>query len=166
MDGSQHCVPSCSRPEPRSSAATESPYAEPKYAHRSSECRRARMEDAPQPRAAGIGLVVGGLGFANLLPKARRPKPILLSDTAVGWLFGGERQWAGWDEVAGVEPWWTPIGFGRIRPTANHILLRGRDGEPVTALRVGLLAVDPELALRAIREAHAAASAHAATEGR
>lgn len=119
------------------------------------------LPDNPAKAAAavvmggGLGLLIGALGLGNLLPRVRKPRPVLLSDDGVSWVFGGERHLARWDEIASVEPWWTPVGYGIIRSTANHILLRGADGEPVTTFRVALLAVDPDLALGAIRESKA-----------
>lgn len=104
-----------------------------------------------------VGLVIGGLGAANLRSAARNPRPTLLYDDGLSWVFGGERQWARWDEIASVEPHWTPVGVGIIRVATNHILLTGHDGEPVTAFRTALLDVDPAAALEAIREARASA---------
>lgn len=105
----------------------------------------------------GLGLVIGALGAVNLLPAARKPRPILLYHDGVSWVFGGERQWAGWEEIASIEARWTPVQAGRVRVTTNHIVLNGPDGEPVTSFRTALLAVDPESALQALREQKAAA---------
>lgn len=112
-----------------------------------------------------LGIVLLVLGLANLRPKSRAPEPVLLAARGVGWMWAGRRQWTAWEDLGAIEPWWTKVGLGRPplpRLRANLIVLRGRDGAPLVAIAVTLLATAPQEALHAMQRRWEAETGHAA----
>ncbi|MFD1718083.1 hypothetical protein [Georgenia deserti] len=99
-----------------------------------------------------LGLVLLTLSLANLHPRARKPRPVLLAGDGVHWTWGGQPRVTAWEEVGTIEAWWTWSGLRWPRRRTNHILLRDRTGRPVVALPLTLLAVEPGEALRLMQE--------------